>query len=102
MFVSVINFGHFPMLRFVGVKIFQSKSKPNSVILNWSCKLASKIFQNGSNLILSHPQNADLFVCLTNKKCGYEWRIEKQERLADIKKKDREKERKTKRQEERQ
>ena len=37
MFVSVVNFGHIPTLRFVGVKIFWSKS----VILNWSCEIDS-------------------------------------------------------------
>ena len=42
MFVGVVNFGHLPTLRFVGVNIFQSKFNQNSVILIWSCVLASK------------------------------------------------------------
>ena len=33
MFVGVVNFGHVPKLRFVGVKIFWSKSNQNLVIL---------------------------------------------------------------------
>ena len=41
MFFSVVNFGHVPTLRFVGVNIFWSKSNQNLVILIWSCELAS-------------------------------------------------------------
>ena len=40
MFVGVANFGHVPMLRLVGVKIFRSKSNQNLVILIRSCELA--------------------------------------------------------------
>ena len=39
MFV-VVNFGHVPILMFVGVKIFWSNSNQNLVILIWSCELA--------------------------------------------------------------
>ena len=41
MFFGVMNFGHVPTLRFVGVKIFRSKSNQNSLILIRSCELAS-------------------------------------------------------------
>ena len=41
MFVGIMNFGHIPTLKFVGVKIFQSKSNPNLVVLNRSSELAS-------------------------------------------------------------
>ena len=42
MFVGVVNFGHAPTLRFVGVEIFQSKSNGNLVIIIQPCELASK------------------------------------------------------------
>ena len=45
MFVSVVNFGHVPKLRFVGVKILWSKSNQNLVILIRSWELASFLFQ---------------------------------------------------------
>ena len=41
MFVGVVNFGHVPTLRFVGVNIFWSKSNQNLIILIWSCEQAS-------------------------------------------------------------
>ena len=39
MFVGVVSFGQVPMLKFVGVNIFRSKSNRNLVILIWSCEL---------------------------------------------------------------
>ena len=65
--------GHVPMLRFVDLKIFQSKSNKNSIILIRSCELASKTrqvlnrFKTEVKKLVCHPPNGYGLLAATKK-----------------------------------
>ena len=52
MFVGVVNFGHVPTLRFVGVKHFRSYYNQKLVILIWSSELASDLVEQKIRMLL--------------------------------------------------